>query len=296
MPTISVVVPCYNGGKFLDQLQACLARQTFRDFEIVVVDDGSTDSLTKAKFALLEPGIRVIHQENRGLPAARNAGILESSADVLMILDCDDQLEPTYFEECLDALRSAPPEVGFVYTQDRLIGARQGVMRRDSTAFNLLSRNMLGYAMLIHRTAWQKVGGYDESMRDGYEDWDFSLRLIGAGYRGIEVPKPLFIYHVSSQGMLVGHSSRRHAALWRKIRNKHRDLYRISNLVRLFMEARAARGETSPFRVFGALLLTSVLPDSWFNALVFSIRSRRLSGSDRLEDSTARRAAIRSGV
>ena len=54
MPTISVVVPCYNGGKFLDQLQACLARQTFRDFEIVVVDDGSTDSLTKEKFALLE--------------------------------------------------------------------------------------------------------------------------------------------------------------------------------------------------------------------------------------------------
>jgi glycosyltransferase involved in cell wall biosynthesis len=296
MPTISVVVPCYNGGKFLDQLTSSLAQQTFRDFETIIVNDGSTDPVTQSKLATLDPPIRVVHQENRGLSAARNVGFSESRADLVMVLDCDDQLEPTYLEESLGVLQSAPPEVGFVFTHERFVGARQGIKKYYFNVFDALSTNVIGYSMLIRKTAWRRAGGYDESMRDGYEDWEFNLRLICAGFRGIELPKPLFIYNVSTQGMLMSHSSRMHAALWRQIRKKHIDLYRFSNLVRLFWETRTARSEISPLRTVVALVLTSVLPDSWYSAIVHFARSYRLSRSNRRSAPAARRTTLRPGA
>jgi len=277
MPSISVVVPCYNGGKFLDQLTASLARQTFRDFEIVVVNDGSTDPATQGKLAALDPAIRVIHQENRGLSAARNAGFSASRADLVMNLDCDDQLEPTYLEETLKALQAAPPEAGFVFTHVRVVGAGQGIEKRYFNAFDVLFKNVIGYTMLIRKTAWLKAGRYDETMRDGYEDWEFNLRLIYSGFLGIEIAKPLFLYTASTQGMLIGHSSRMHAALWRRIRKKHRDLYRVSNIVRLYWKNRTTRTEISVLRPLMALAMTSVLPDSWYNEIIRWVRSNRMS-------------------
>ena len=74
-PSVSVIVPCYNGGRFIPQLLGSLARQTFRDFEIIIVDDGSTDAATRQALDNLDPSVRVIRQGNKGLSAARNAGI-----------------------------------------------------------------------------------------------------------------------------------------------------------------------------------------------------------------------------
>ena len=217
MPTISVVVPCYNGGKFLDQLTATLARQTLRDFELVIVNDGSTDPATLEKLSMLDPAIRVVHQENRGLSAARNAGVAAARADLVMVLDCDDQLEPSYLADTFAALQAAGPVAGFAFTNVRLTGAGRGVQERYSNAFDILFKNVIGYSMVMHKAAWLKAGGYDERMLDGYEDWEFNLRLVHAGYPGVAVPKPLFLYTASTQGMLLGHSSHRHAAVWRRI-------------------------------------------------------------------------------
>src|SRR5690242_21923217 len=91
-PAVSVVVPCYNGGRFLDGLMRSLARQTFRDFEIVIVDDGSRDPETLARLDALGDAARVIHQANAGPSAARNAGVCAARADILFMLDCDDTI------------------------------------------------------------------------------------------------------------------------------------------------------------------------------------------------------------
>jgi hypothetical protein len=77
--------------------------------------------------------------------------------------------------------------------------------------------------------------------------------------------------------MMMSHSSQRHAALWRKIRGKHRDLYRLSNLIRLYRASPRGPSEASLMRTFGALFLTKVLPDAWFSAVIHSMRSRRLA-------------------
>jgi glycosyltransferase involved in cell wall biosynthesis len=279
-PTISVVIPCYNSGKFLDLPLDSLARQTFRDFETVIINDGSTDQVTKDKLKTLDPSIRVVHQDNKGLSAARNTGFREAKADIVLPLDSDDQLEPTYLEEMLGALRSAPAGVGFAVSHVRQIGAAQAIEKRYVNSFDVLFKNVTGYTLMLRKAAWQAAGGYDETMRDGYEDWEFSLRLITSGVRGVVVDKPIFIYTVSAQGMLMGHSSQRHAALWRRIRVKHRELYRPMNLLRRYWQNRHVHTEISLVSTMAALLLTSILPDKWYSAIVSTMRYRRFKRSN----------------
>jgi glycosyltransferase involved in cell wall biosynthesis len=266
-PAISIIVPCYNGGQYLDALLASIRAQTYRDFELLVVDDGSTDPATRDKLASLDGAFRVIRQENRGLAAARNTGFREARGDLVLPVDCDDQLDPSFLAETHAALASAPDDVAFVFTHMRLVGARTGVRPCHFDRFDQLFLNDLPYGMLIRKRAWQAIGGYDESMREGYEDWEFNIRLAASGYRGIEVPKPLLIYHVSTSGMLVSVSIPRHGTLWRRIRDKHRDLFRPGELLSQWRTRNGGAGRISLAAGTSILLLAKILPEAWFGRL-----------------------------
>ncbi len=280
-PAVSVIVPCYNGGRFLDDLCDSLAAQTFRDFETIIVDDGSSDETTLQKLGSLEPTIRVVPQQNRRLPGARNAGFACARGEFLLPLDCDDRLAPSFLAETVAALRSEPPDVGFAFAHVRLVGDMDGVMPRHFNRFDQLFLNRLPYCMLIRRTAWQAAGGYDETMRDGMEDWEFNIRLLQAGFCGAEIAKPLLIYRVSGEGMLMSRTARRHGTIWRYIRTKHRDLYRAAALIDAWRVNRAKPGEIAPLQAIGLLGLAKLLPEAWFNLLFYRLltmtRTRRAS-------------------
>ena len=134
-PAVSIVVPCFNGGHFFDGLMASLARQTFRDFEIVIVDDGSGDPQTLRKLLALDGQATVIRQMNRGPAAARNAGIRRAKAELVFALDCDDTIEPDFLAETVPLLRASPPDVGMAFTDLRLTGAEfHFLLLRDSAS------------------------------------------------------------------------------------------------------------------------------------------------------------------
>ena len=276
-PAISVVVPCYNAGEFLDGVLATLAAQTFRDFEVCVVDDGSTDPATQAKLALLAPPVRLIRQSNRGLAGARNRGFAEARARCVVPLDCDDKLEPTFLEETFAAVCNAPADVGFAFTHVRLAGARSGVRRCHFDPFDQLFVNELPYCLLVRKSAWKAVSGYDETMRDGYEDWEFNIRLAAAGYRGVEIAKPLFVYTVRGDGMLLSRSARLHGTLWGRIRRKHAPLFRPAALWAFWRARRKRSGRISAGAAAALLALSGAVPATWLNWLyyrVLVIRSR----------------------
>lgn len=280
-PAVSVVVPCYNGGRFIDQMIGALARQSFRDFEIVIVDDGSDDPATQRKLASLGPATRVIRQANRGLPAARNAGIEAARANLVMPLDCDDMIEPPFLAEAVALLDAAPADVAAVFSHMRLTGAASGLLERQFNRFDLLFTNTLPSGLLLRKTAWRAVGGYDESMREGYEDWEFHLRLAHSGYRAIEIAKPYYVYSVSLNGMLLERASREHGRLWRAIRRKHAALYRLPALVRLWRETRDGSGRVSAGKAIAAYAMSALLPDALFSRLVGRRRHRLLVEGDR---------------
>jgi glycosyltransferase involved in cell wall biosynthesis len=267
--SVSVIVPCYNGGRFFDQLLSSLRVQTFRDFEIIIVDDGSTEPETIAKLAKLPSKIRVVRQANAGLPAARNAGFRSARADLVLPLDCDDVLEPTYLVETVSALRSAPTDVGFVFTHMRLSGAIEGVLKTKFDRFDQLFVNRLPYCMLLRKSAWTAVGGYDVSMRDGAEDWEFNIRLVEANFRGIEIPKPLFVYAIRAEGMLLSKTARLQGTVWQRIRAKHAQLYQPSSLVKLWRDTN--RRLPSALRAIALSALAKLLPERGYNALCFRL-------------------------
>lgn len=268
-PAVSIVIPCYNGGRFLDALLASLAAQSFRDFEIIIVNDGSSEPETLRKLDELRSTVHVVDQENRYLPGARNTGFRAARAEFVLPLDCDDALEPSYLEVTVAVLRTAPADVGFVFTHMRLAGALAGVLRNRFDRFDQLFLNRLPYCMLMRKSAWAAAGGYDETMRDGMEDWEFNIRLAAAGYRGLEIAKPLFIYTVRADGMLLSKSARMQGTIWRQIRERHRDFYRFPAL--LVMWRAADRGLRSTFNAVALLGSAIILPDSWFDALFFRL-------------------------
>ncbi|MCL4713130.1 MAG: glycosyltransferase family 2 protein [Pseudorhodoplanes sp.] len=276
-PAVSVVVPCYNGGRFLDRLVETLKHQTFRDFETIIVDDGSTDPQTVSRLASLPADIRVIRQANGGLSNARNTGFRAAQAEYVLPLDCDDSLEPQFLAETIATMRTAPADVGFVFTDERLAGARSGLAEHHFNAFDQLFVNRLTYCMLLRKSAWRAVGGYDERMRDGYEDWEFNIALAKAGFRGIGIRKPLTVYWVSSEGMLMSKSSTLHARLWSDIRRKHSDLYRLPGVLRQWWKWRSVPHDVTLGLALALLTVAFVLPEQWFSGLVHYVRSRRLA-------------------
>lgn len=278
-PAVSIVVPCYNGGCFLDALMASLACQTFQDFETIIVDDGSTDAATLRKLATFEDRARVIHQDNRGPSAARNTGIRAARADILFMLDCDDMIEPTFLAETVPLLREAAPDIAMVFAHLRLIGAETGVVTRYFNRFDLLFTNTLSSGLVVRKQNCLAAGGYDETMRDGYEDWDFSLRLADAGFHGIEVPKPLYVYHIGSEETSPSRSSGvdkkwLYGKLWRDIRAKHAASYRPLAMLRLWAQTRDGSGRVPLWKGFAAYVLALLLPDALFNQLIARLHRR----------------------
>jgi glycosyltransferase involved in cell wall biosynthesis len=281
-PVVTIVVPCFNTHRYLGEAIASVRAQTFPGIELLVVDDGSTDPETLRCLAALPPDIRLVRQENRGLPAARNAGMRLARGRFVMPLDCDDRLEPTMVAACVEAAEKTG--AAYAYAGTALVGEASGTLRRFFNFFEQLATNQLPYCLLMRREVWERVGGYDEAFRLGYEDWELNIRLGAAGHFGAEVPHPLFVYRVSSTGMLSSVSKARHARLWRQIQQRHGSLYRLPSLWALFRRWRHRPSTHSLWLVWTLLLLHRVLPSGTFSAMFLRLHEtgralRRPEGS-----------------
>ena len=108
-PTVTVVIPCYNLGAYVNEAVQSVLDQTYRDFEILLIDDGSTDPITRHLFASYRrPRTRILRTENQGLARTRNLGIREAAGRYVSFLDADDVLEPTFLERTVPVLEADP--------------------------------------------------------------------------------------------------------------------------------------------------------------------------------------------
>lgn len=228
MPKVSVVIPNYNHGQFLPEAVASVAPMRRDDVEIIVVDDGSTDELTRNEVDKIEAsGIRVIRQENRGLAAARNAGITSSKGQYIFPLDADDRARPAPILHATEVL-DAQPEIGVVYGDAQLFGVRSGHWTAGPfDPIRLMKKNYISCSALFRREVWEQVGGYDGTMPvQGLEDWDFWVGAYERGWQFAYFREPLFEYrqhHVSMlsnarkfEGKLIEFVAAKHGALYRR--------------------------------------------------------------------------------
>jgi glycosyltransferase involved in cell wall biosynthesis len=224
-PRVSVVITCYNLGRYLDEAVDSVLDQTFQDFEIVVVDDGSSDADTLGVLARYpRPRTRVVRIDNRGLPGARNEGIRRTTGDYVCALDADDRLERTYFEKAV-AVLDENPSIAFVSHWLRTFGEgnHEDWTPRSAAFPDLLDRNTVNGAALVRRDALLAAGLFDETMRQGCEDWDLWIGLVERGFHGVILPEVLFFYRrrpdSMSRVMLEGDT---HSSLYRHLVEKHR--------------------------------------------------------------------------
>src|SRR4030066_1926561 len=124
MPRVSVIMPCYNLGQYLNEAVESVLSQTFQDFEIIIVNDGSTDEFTNKLLANYnKPKTRVLTTDNEGLPSARNNGIKISSGEYICCLDADDKYHPEFLEKTVPVLMNdMAHEYGFVTTWAQFFG------------------------------------------------------------------------------------------------------------------------------------------------------------------------------
>ncbi len=208
-PRISIVIPTYNHARFLAEAIRSALDQTWQDFEIIVVDDGSTDD-THRVVAQFGQSVKYIRQENGGLAAARNAGIRAARGREIGLLDADDVWLPDYLMTMLTALES-DSRVGAVYCGWQYIDEAGNSLPRvnvrvvppDQAYQAMVHMDFLvPSGVLVRRDCFDDLGLFDESLRDtqGCEDWDMWLRILKQ-YRMIGVPQALVKYRIYGQSM-----------------------------------------------------------------------------------------------
>ena len=209
--TVSVIIPAYNQGHYLGEAVQSVLNQSYQDFELIIIDDGSTDNTRQVAKSFSDARIRYIYQENSGLSAARNTGIRHATGSLITFLDSDDLFLAEKLTLLVAALENKPDDVaeatsiGFVAAQAILIDANSHrldkILGPPDDNLQLLFGNPLHVGSVLVRRCWlDKVGPFDESLR-ACEDWDMWLRLAKAGCRMGWVARPVSLYRIHGQQM-----------------------------------------------------------------------------------------------
>lgn len=234
MTKVSVVIPCFNLGQYINEAVDSVKAQTYQDFEIVVVNDGSTDLETKKIIENLDaPKIKILTTSNQGLASARNNGIESSCGKYILPLDADDRIAPTYLEKAVGVLEKNE-NTGIVYCQARFFGAKS--FEWDLPSFELsrmMIDNLIFCSAFFRRKDWEAVGGYNPNMVYGWEDYDFWLSLIELGKEVYRIPETLFFYRARKDSMVNSMSEEKLLYSYKQLGKNHKKLY-IDNIDEIF--------------------------------------------------------------
>lgn len=223
-PDVSVIIPCYNYGHFLDDAIQSVLAQSWPSIEIVVVDDGSTDPATLALFEHFErPRTRLLRKPNGGPASARNLAIQHARGELILALDADDRIAPTFIEQAVQLMRE-DDSLGIVYGRIEFFGDRTGPWKMpDFRMPDMLFDNLIPSCGVFRRQDWERVGGYDTEL-PATEDYDFWLSLIelGRGVHRIDETMSYYRLHGSPRWLLDPESRWK---TFRRIFERHRGMY-----------------------------------------------------------------------
>jgi glycosyltransferase involved in cell wall biosynthesis len=200
---LSIITPFYNAGKYFEQTYNCVQNQTFPWFEWVVVDDGSTkqeDIELLEKLALTDSRIKLYHQENAGVSNARNVAIRKTSTEIIVPLDSDDLIEPTYLELLYWALYYNN-ECSWAYTDSIGFQDQEYLWNKAFDVKALKKDNFLTLTAAIRKKDILEVGLYDESEKFSYEDWKLWLQLLALNKKPVKVCHTGFWYRRIDTGV-----------------------------------------------------------------------------------------------
>ncbi len=200
-PLVSVVIPCFNYAHLLHEAVESIVNQTFKDWECIIVNDGSPDNTQEVANYLIKkfPDRRILYYEknNEGVAEARNFGISKARGKYILTLDADDLIAPTYMEKAVKILEENK-EISFVYADVQHFGNENRVYPSFEWNSILETRtNYISSATFFRKEVWVKTGGFKKGI--GYEDWEFWINAIEKGFQGKRIPEIGHYYRTHNQ-------------------------------------------------------------------------------------------------
>lgn len=221
-PLVSVIIPCHNYGHFIEETLASVFEQSYKNIEIIVIDDDSTDNVKQVLSKYPQVRYHFIKHQGKKTPAyASNCGLEICKGDFIIFLGADDKLSPDYVWKCVNRYQSYAGKAGFVFTGFRAFGDRDYVSippMKKLTRWNYDNHRGAIGAALVPRNVYMKLGGYDVNL-SGYEDADWVIRACEEGYVGLAVQEPLHYYRFHGASV---NSNAKTGTAFKELKRKHR--------------------------------------------------------------------------
>lgn len=224
---VSIIIPCYNDFQHLPTALDYANNQTFDEKEIIVIDDGSNAITKKVIQQNISKIDILITQENKGVSAARNNGISKATGRYILTLDSDDYFENGFIPKAIKYFEDNEIIIVSCYAKwfnsqsknDKIFKPRGGYLK------DILFHNVAMGSAMFRKIDWQNVGGYDEKMLLGFEDWEFYIRLLQDGGKAEIIPEVLFNYR-NKHGSRNEKANQRKYEILEYIYIKHARLYK----------------------------------------------------------------------
>lgn len=282
-PLVSIIVPCYKQAHFLSETLESVLKQTYTNWECIIINDGSPDNTEEVarSWLIKDKRFRYIEKINGGLSSARNAGINASIGEYILPLDSDDCIHKDYLTILVPKLQQ-DNSLAIVSCYSRFFETNLNTIiyelkPKGTTYHYLLYVNQLIATSLFRKKCWEEVGGYDENMKSGFEDWEFWIAITKLGWKYKVVAEFLFYYRKSKKSMLVDTINNHSETNKEYIYKKHKEIYikdfdncmkvlfyqikthRVSEMrIKQSMEYRIAKIIAKPFRIFQKLMLIKI--------------------------------------
>lgn len=222
---VSIIVPCYNQSEFLKDSLLSVFMQTYTNWECIIVNDGSIDKTEEVakQWCNKDKRLSYVYQDNSGLASARNKGITYAKGEFILPLDADDKLGATYIESAIKAFNN---DVKVVYCNAEKFGAISEDWKLEKFSLHNLSRNnMIFCSALFRKKDWEILGGYDENMLYGWEDWEFWISLLKNGGKVVKLNEVGFYYRIKENSMLTSIDREKSEYLLQYLNVKHVDFF-----------------------------------------------------------------------
>jgi glycosyltransferase involved in cell wall biosynthesis len=260
-PKVSIIIPCYNYGRFIRETISSVEKCDSSLYELIIVNDGSTDEYTQQVLKELEEeGYYIIHQPNSGVASARNTGIAASSGKYILPLDADDEIHSSYLPFAIDILEKNSG-VGVVYGRAEFFGSMEGEWRLPKFDLDkLLISNIVYVSAVYRKDIWVECEGYDiNRLIDNWEDWDFWISTAKRGWKFIQLDEVIFRYRIHDSSKI---SDYRNRFIPEKVESyimgKHAEFYK-ERFSELYNEAEQLRHwKNRPMRGIVRLALTKL--------------------------------------
>tara|TARA_R110002033_G_scaffold34427_1_gene72097 strand:+ start:5803 stop:6654 length:852 start_codon:yes stop_codon:yes gene_type:complete len=227
-PLVSVIIPCYNDKDYIKQAVESILNQTYQNFEIIIIDDGSDIETKLILSNIKHEKIKIITQNNLGPCFARNNGIKLAKGVYFLTLDSDDVFESSFLEKAVKILNNSKL-IGFVscYVNCFIHIDRPffKYMPEGGDVSNFLFKNNAVGNSLYRKRCWEEVQGYDEDMKFGYEDWEFHIAILKRGWKSYILKEYLFNYRhkINSRNTVANKNFEEQIIGY--VMHKHEDIY-----------------------------------------------------------------------